>query len=123
MSKQEHLKYINDHPFDFRVSKSMFSEEEVSTIEKYGNWYKALLNELLDPNTDAQQQFIDEMNSREEPTMEEVKLWKRYLRKEIEESGKLDTLYRLEDDPFYSREGAKTVRKQMFAVTNQGHRG
>lgn len=125
MTKQEHLQFINNNPFEFSVSESGFTQGELEILKRYGNWFHALINEGLEPFSDEQHQFITEMISREEPTMEYVKLWKKYLRLVIEKEddrGVLTTTPRMEDDPFYSREDVPSLRGTMYGVMNQSHR-
>ena len=124
-NKEAHLKYIQSTPFEWDVPKEKFTAEEVRIISKYGSWFHGLLNELLAPFTKEQHQFLEEMYSRDKPTMRHVEIWKKYLRLKIEkedERGVLQSNPRLEDDPFYSRDGVKALRGQMYGIMNANHK-
>lgn len=126
MTTKKHQQFIKTNPFQFELSPNGFSELEIARIEKLGCWFKALLSGELSPITDKQKEFICEMNSREEPKMPDVKLWKKYLRREIEEKDDRGVLKspppKIDDHPFYSREGAKALRKGMFRTITETHR-
>ena len=126
MTEQEHKAFIKANPFEFAVSRHGFTEKEVQTIERLGNWFNALARKKIAATTEGQKRFVKEMNRREAPTMEHVTLWKRYLRREIEEKDVRSVLNapppEIEDDPFYSRKGAKELRKGQFKTITEQHR-
>ena len=125
--RQQHLDFIKANPFEFAVNRQDFSEEEIALIEKYGNWFYALEKKQLDPLTDKQTLFVEEMKSRKPITdcMPEVQLWKRYRRQEIKEKDTRGVMEapppQAEDDPFYSRDGAKELRKVQFKTISEQH--
>lgn len=122
-----HLLHIKDNPFEFAVNRVGFSEEEVAYIEQYGHWLHALLNRKLKPITPEQLLFIEEMKSRKpiDECLPQVRLWKRYLRKEIErDQGVVINALppTIADDPFGSREEYRAMRSAQFSTISQTHR-
>lgn len=127
MDRSSHIKFIRNNPFTFQVSRHGFSESEVRFIEKHGHWLSALVSGELEPVTNEQKDFLAEMKSRKPivECMPQVQLWKRYLRQEIIENdnGAMESPPPvLEDDPFYSREGVKEMRRGQFKTITEQHR-
>jgi uncharacterized protein YifE (UPF0438 family) len=126
MTAIEHIDFARAHPFIFSVSPNDFSESDVQFIEKWGSWLEALARKELMPITPKQEQFVKEVNSREAPSMDEVKLWKRYLRRVIEEKDESGVLkappLTLDDNPIGSREAFKSMRKGQFITISKEHR-
>lgn len=126
--KKVHLEFVKNNPFKFSIATDGFTVREVAFIEKYGYWLKALTKGELAPISQEQDQFVKEMKSRK-PLSEclyHVQLWKRYLRREIEEKDSKGVLKappaKIEDGSFYSREGAKALRKGQFKTITKAHR-
>ncbi len=126
MTKQEHLNYIKTHgAFTIDCGTAIFSIDEIEILEKYGNWFAALTNGTLIPFTDIQERFIKVSHGNEDPFSPEERAWFKYLgRKKVEAKfgDKLTVHYIQDDDPFYSRDMVKSLRKTMFAVTSGNHR-
>ena len=60
-----------------------------------------------------------------DPFSIEEKAWFKYFKRKEIEYQKKDKLYntpRLDDDPFYSREGFKSLKKSMFSTIAELHR-
>lgn len=125
-TKKDHLEYIKSKgKFILKCRHSIFSEEEIALLEKYGHWFQALTDNLLEPFNNEQKQFIEVANRKIKAETFEEKVWFKYLkRKEIEEKHGdiLNHKPALEDDTFFSRDMAKSVRKTMFGVMSKNHR-
>ena len=128
MSKVQHLQYIKEKgPFKVDIpiqDLPAFSEEMGLILEKWGHWFKALCEGVLEPLTHQQQHFIEAIREANPVTLEE-RVWYLYLkRKEIEEQHRhaLNRRPELAKDSFYSREDKKTINRTVFGVMNQEHR-
>lgn len=125
-TKEVHLKLISQKgKFKMDCSEAIFSNEEREIIEKYGNWFKALISGELEPYTEKQKLFIEVAKGKREPISIEEKTWFKYTkRKEIEEKHGhvLNSRPKLETDPFYSREGVKHLRKGQMSTMGINHR-
>lgn len=125
---KQHLDFIKANPFEFAVNRHGFTEEEVTFIEKYGHWLNALVKKKLDPISEEQMQFVEEMNSQIlwRECLTQASLWKRYLRREIEEKVGRDVLKNppptIKDDPLGSREDFKAMRRAQFKTISEQHR-
>lgn len=111
--------------FKIDCGKHIFSEGEIEILEKYGHWLKALSAGELEPPTERQELFIEMTQGKRQPFSEEEWAWFKYIGRKRIEKEKGDVLYttpRLEDDPFYSREGAKALRKNVFKTVTESHR-
>lgn len=124
-TKEVHLNFIAQNgSFKLNYNNTIFNIEEFQILEKYGHWFKALTEEVLEPFTDAQIRFIEVMEKKEPPITIYEKTWYRYINRFALES-KLDlTLnYTVEKDSFYSREDAKQNKRVMFGVNSSIHKG
>ncbi|MGJ3234201.1 DUF413 domain-containing protein [Marivirga sp.] len=125
--KEQHLNYLSSKsPFKIDCKVTIFSEEELSILRNFGHWFKALAEGELEPFTEKQKLFIEAANGQREPFSLEEKAWVRYTkRKEIEEKygHVLNSRPELETDPFYSREGAKHLRRSQMSTMGKNHWG
>jgi uncharacterized protein YifE (UPF0438 family) len=124
--RNSHIVFVKGNPFTFSVRKHGFSENEIRFIEKFGSWLDALTKGQLVPISDEQRLFVKEMHSRDEPSLPQVRLWKRYLRRAIEEKDERGVLNssppEIEDNTFYSREGYKELHRGQFKTIRDTHR-
>lgn len=110
-----HHQYIRQKgPFRIECSRAIFSNEEIELLEKYGHWFAALIDGILEPFTDEQKAFIDVFKNNEKPFTPEQVAWFKYIKRlELEhkhpEKFKLDYTSDTED-PFFSRSDWKTMR-------------
>ncbi len=65
--------------FIFKCSKEIFSTEEVSILERYGNQFQQLMDGDRLPMTDAQQRFIEVAHGECGPETIYEKVWWKYL--------------------------------------------
>jgi uncharacterized protein YifE (UPF0438 family) len=123
--KSLHLSYIKDRPkFKIRCNRSIFSEEEIEILEYYGHWFEALTSGELKPISERQKFFVEVGHDKRDPFSPEEKAWFKYLKRVAIEKEKGDKLYikhYLPDDPFYSRVGAKHLRKGMSSTIGKEH--
>lgn len=123
--KAQHLSYLSDKgSFKIDCKVAIFGEDEIEILEKYGHWFKALISGELEPYTEKQKLFIEVAKGEREPISIEEKTWFKYTkRKEIEEKHGhvLNSRPELETDPFYSREGAKHLRKSQMSTMGKNH--
>lgn len=124
--KKKHLTFLtNKGPFKIDCNTIIFSEEEISILKRYGHWFKALTDGILPPITEKQKLFIEVAKGKRDPFSIEEWTWFRYLGRKRIEQEKGDSLYntpRLEDDPFYSREGLISLRKIVYKTISEQHR-
>ncbi|ADR22668.1 hypothetical protein MATR_34860 [Marivirga tractuosa] len=124
-TKDSHLKLITQKGrFKMDCSLAIFSNEERAILEKYGHWFKALISGELEPYTEKQKLFIEAAKNERHPISIEEKTWFKYTkRKEIEEKHGhvLSSRPELKTDPFYSREGAKHLRKSQMSTMGKNH--
>jgi uncharacterized protein YifE (UPF0438 family) len=126
MTKKDHLNYVLQNPFSFDVPLHGFTEEEVHFLKTWGSWLEGLTNGTLLPVSEEQETCVKEMHSRKEPTLAVTKLWKRYLRRSIEEKDTKGVLNAppptLEDDPAGSREDFNKMRRGQFGIISRTHK-
>lgn len=124
-TKEAHVKLISPKgKFKMDCSLAIFSNEEIEILEKYGHWFKALISGELAPYTEKQKLFIEAAKGERQPISVEEKTWFKYTkRKEIEEKHGLvlNSRPELETDPFYSREGAKHLRRSQMSTMGKNH--
>ena len=65
--------------FIFKCSKEIFSKEEVSILERYGNQFQQLMDGDRAPMTDAQERFIEVAHGKCEPETIYEKVWWKYI--------------------------------------------
>ncbi|MCR9171579.1 MAG: DUF413 domain-containing protein [bacterium] len=116
MTKNDHLEFINSKGrFHVDCNHSIFSNEELETLEKFGYWFEALINGDLDPISEQQEYFIDVFRNNKKPETPEQFAWFKYKgRKALEEKQpdkfKLDYSHDSED-PFFKRDDWKKMRR------------
>ncbi|MGD1845073.1 MAG: DUF413 domain-containing protein [Salibacteraceae bacterium] len=112
-------------PFKIDCNTIIFSDTELALLKRYGHWFEALSNGQLTPITEQQTRFVQVAQGELPPFSLEEGAWFKYLGRKRIEKEKGAVLYqtpRLDEDPFYSREGAKHLRKQQFKTIRQTHR-
>ncbi len=123
--KAQHLSYIKEHgKFDIDCSCAIFNEEEICILQKYGHWFKALTEGILEPVSDMQQRFVAIARGEDEPFSIEEKAWYKYLgRKKLEEKDgeKLNVRYQVEDDKWYSNDDIKKMRSVSMKTVWETH--
>lgn len=106
--KEEHLRYLRTKgEFTVDCSHVIFSLEEIEILQKYGHWFRALMNGTLIPFTELQKRFIAVMNHDEDPFSFEEKAWFKYLGRkklEIEKPESFRINYMFEEDMFFTRD-------------------
>jgi uncharacterized protein YifE (UPF0438 family) len=125
-NRQDHIDYIKSKgKFKIDCSRLIFNEEEIEILEKYGHWFVALTEEILNPVTDGQRQFVLVAQHRLHPVTPAETAWFKYLRRKALEEKKGESLkvqYTMEEDTFYNRKMAKQQKKMMFNEVNKIHR-
>ena len=124
--KKQHLSFLTQKgPFKIDCNTITFSEEEINILKQYGHWFRALTDGILQPITEKQKLFIEVAKGNRDPFSVEEWAWFRYLGRKRIEQEKGDILYntpRLDDDPFYSREGLKSLRRVVYKTISEQHR-
>jgi uncharacterized protein YifE (UPF0438 family) len=124
--KKQHLEFINKkEPFKLRCKTMIFSDDQIELLEKYGHWFQALTDGVLEPITDLQKEFVKVARKEKMPVSPFEWAWFKYLgRLEWEDKNKhiLEADYRLEEDSFYNRDMAKQQRGMMFKVMTDNHK-
>lgn len=123
--KERHLHYAGQHPFPFGCDPRLFSEEQYALITRWGHWYQALADGLLEPITEAQRVFIAAVRGSSPPTEPHAEAWWRYRMRLVIEARHGDAMHRshqLEDDTFLSRDMAKQMRRTMGGVNLREHK-
>ncbi|MCF1753182.1 DUF413 domain-containing protein [Mariniradius sediminis] len=125
-SKEKHLAFIREkEPFKVRCKTAIFSSDQIEIIEKYGNWFQALTDGIIEPITDMQKEFLKVARKEKMPVSPYEWAWFKYLgRLEWESQNKhiMEADYRLEEDSFYNRDMAKQQRGMMFKVMTDNHK-
>lgn len=123
--KDTHLEYLSSKgKFKIDCKITILGEEEIKILEKYGHWFEALISGDLVPYTEKQKLFIEVAKGNRSPFSMEEKAWFKYTkRKEIEEKygHVLNSKPELKTDPFYSREGAKHLKKSQMSTMGINH--
>lgn len=65
--------------FVFECSREIFSEEEISLLERYGNQFQRLMDGDRTPMTAAQQRFVEVAHGRCRPETKYEKVWWKYI--------------------------------------------
>ena len=124
--REKHLLYIAEHgEFVVDCNRAIFSSEELTILTRYGHWFRALTDGVLQPVTKMQIAFVDVAHDRREPITPAEHAWFRYLkRKWIEEKygDSLHKQYKPAHDTFYNREMAKQMKKMMAGENLKNHR-
>ncbi len=123
--KARHIRLIQEKGrFHIDCNTIFFSTEELKLLEKYGHWFKALADGLLYPITEKQRLFVEMTKGNRDPFSIEEKAWFKYFKRKELEYRKGDKFYntpRLNQDPFHSTEGFKSLKKSMFSsITESG---
>lgn len=105
-------------------SREVFNNEQINIIKRYGHWFKALVDGILEPFTQSQRDFVEVMKGNRDPISVEEKTWLLYIqRKEYEKkfAERLKRRYSLDDDPFYNRQGVGKLRGRMMGTIHSTH--
>jgi uncharacterized protein YifE (UPF0438 family) len=124
-SKEKHQEFIMQKgPFKIDCNLAIFSNEEIGVLERWGHWFKALVEDELKPFTESQKRFIEVFNGESDPfTLEEIAWFKYQGRKAVEEKygDRLKVSYEEEVDTFYSREDWKKINQITYGTISQIH--
>jgi uncharacterized protein YifE (UPF0438 family) len=82
MSKQDHIN-ARRRPYSVACDKSIFDEDELELLSRYGSWLEALTTGKLVPYSDAQQRFVDMHRGRAAPLSKYEKVWYKYQAQRI----------------------------------------
>jgi uncharacterized protein len=125
-TEKEHKAYLKKQGrFIIDCNTNAFSNEEIEILEKWGNWFNALCDEILVPFTMKQEIFIRTAKGELEPVSIEEQAWCKYLGTKNSESRPGDEQnkeYLPYEDTFYNRDMYKQNRKMMFGVMRDNHR-
>ena len=125
-TRTEHSRLLLESgTFKINCSTSIFNNEEIEIIKKYGHWFMALTTSELTPLTDLQNRFVAVTKNEIEPFSIEEKAWHKYLgrtRLEREHGASFNLHYEPEEDTFYNRGMAKKLHKIMFSEMSKNHK-
>lgn len=126
MTEKDHKAYIKKQgEFAFSCNRTIFIDEEINLVIKYGHWFKALQSGTLLPLNEEQRRFVEVANFQAEPITQFEKVWWKYLKRqkiEIDNKDILNVEPKLEQDSFYSRDMAKKHKGQMFGIISANHK-
>ena len=124
--KDEHNQYRKEHgKYKIDCDTQIFNHNEIEILEKYGHWFKALVDGTLEPFTESQKNFISVFNGTESPVSVEEKAWFKYLgRKNWEQSrgDRKNIQYSYQEEGFYTREDKKKMNKMQYSEMMKNHR-
>ncbi len=124
-SKERHLEYIRQKgSFSIDCSLAIFSSEEIEILEKWGHWFKALVDGELEPFTESQKRFIEVIGGSIDPFSLEEVAWNKYINRKIIEKESGDSLkasYIPENDTFYPREDIDKMNRINYGTISQIH--
>lgn len=124
--KISHIQYLQSKgPYSLECKKIIFSNEEITLLEKYGYWFTGLEKGELFPFTELQKLFIQVAKKEREPVSFEEKTWFKYKARKAIEAKNGDAMereYLIECDSFYSREMAKGMKSMMYKEMIKNHR-
>ncbi|MAP55114.1 MAG: hypothetical protein CL605_09450 [Altibacter sp.] len=119
--KKIHLKFLKEQgPFTIACNHIIFSNEEISLLQKYGHWFRALENGELPPITEKQRLFVEVASGKKTPVSFEEYTWFKYKARLRIEEQKGDILYRTPtyiENGFYTRDDYNKQKKQMSRLT------
>lgn len=72
---EDHLEYLGKPISDINSLRKIFSEEELTIINKYGAWMEALAEHKIKPKTAEQKRFVDVSIGFAEPQSEYELIW------------------------------------------------
>lgn len=125
--KKTHLDYIKAKgKFTIACNQIIFSDVEIELLEKYGHWFEALTSGTLLPFNPEQKQFVEVARQNTSPQTDYEKVWVKYIKRRQIEAKAGAILYTPpmpKDDTFYSRDMAINLKKTMFRVTRENHKG
>ncbi|WP_424963917.1 DUF413 domain-containing protein [Ekhidna sp.] len=106
-TKKDHLQYLQEKG-QFRIENKIknlpaFSDEMIEILEKYGHWFEALVEGILEPITEKQKMFIEAVRN-EHPFSIEEQAWVLYQKRKSLEKGLSEALKRrpiIADDTFH----------------------
>lgn len=123
--QKEHLIYLKDKgPYLIDCSREIFNNEQLNIIKRFGHWFHALVDGVLEPFTQSQRDFIVVMKGNSDPISVEEQTWFLYLRRkeyEKKHSERLKRRYSLDEDPFYNRNDVGKLRGSMMGTISQTH--
>ena len=65
--------------FTIRCSRAIFSAEEIKILERYGHQFEQLTNGERQPETEAQEQFVEAARGRREAETIYERTWAKYM--------------------------------------------
>ena len=110
--------------FVFECSREIFSKEEISLLEQFGNQFQRLMNGDRSPTTAEQQRFVEVAHGRCEPETIYEKVWWKYIRrlnweKDPANKAAMGERRRLPDD----REDWKRMRGAVWSDVQRRSKG
>jgi len=125
-TKQKHLEYLREKgPFALDCSAVIFGTDELELLHQWGHWFQALQDDVLQPFTELQLNFIAVCRGEREAVSVEEKTWKKYLfRKSIEAKWgeRMHLQYEYREEGFYTRDMKKQLNRMMYAELRKNHR-
>jgi uncharacterized protein YifE (UPF0438 family) len=88
-----HEAYLRRRDFDPQCSLKIFDERERRDLKRYGHWLQALARGEIEPESEAQERFVDLIQHDERPEASEgtgayfADIWWRYRRRVEWEKG------------------------------------
>lgn len=114
--KERHLEYLKTK-FNVNCSREIFSLTEIELLENYGAWMEALYLCKINPITERQNDFIEQVETGNISVNEYAKVWFKYImRIEIERKygDRLKIRYEINDNDFYRREDYYKLHKDKI---------
>jgi uncharacterized protein YifE (UPF0438 family) len=82
---EEQLKYRR-MPFHPNVPDALFADAEINLLSNYGSWLAALMRGAIEPETIAQEQFVEVCKGNKKPNTSFEIIWVKYIKRKIWES-------------------------------------
>ena len=85
MPSAKHLNYRRLR-FEPDVPSELFDEEETEILRTYGYWLAALMRGRIEPETLAQEHFVEVCKGKVEPHTQIERVWVRYIKRKLWEA-------------------------------------
>jgi len=112
MTEEEKHFSLVDKPFQVDMVRTIFNDEDLTFLKKYGSWMEGLYRGELSPISEEQKQFIQTMKKDKPPEKREFNIFWRYLKRlELLKTQNLNNEKKLIED---DREDWKKIRKSRY---------